>query len=240
MNRHIGPNSETEQKMLDSLGMDSLEQLIDETVPESIRLNAPLKVPSAISEQEYAKHIQELANNNKPFRSFIGQGYYSTYTPAVIQRNVFENPGWYTQYTPYQAEIAQGRLEALLNFQTMVSSLTGLPIANASLLDEGSAAAEAMIMGFNKVSRKAKNKTKFFVDANTLSQTIDVLKTRANPLGIELIIDSVKSFSDDEDVFGMLLSYPNAQGDIHDWSDWVNARKEAQDYFMVMATDLLA
>ena len=122
----------------------------------------------------------------------------------------------------------------------MVSSLTGLPIANASLLDEGSAAAEAMIMGFNKVSRKAKNKTKFFVDANTLSQTIDVLKTRANPLGIELIIGSVESFSDDEDVFGMLLSYPNAQGDIYDWSDWVNARKEAQDYFMVMATDLLA
>jgi len=240
LNRHIGPNSETEQKMLDSLGINSLEQLIDETVPESIRLNAPLKVPSAISEQEYAKHIQELANNNKPFRSFIGQGYYSTYTPAVIQRNVFENPGWYTQYTPYQAEIAQGRLEALLNFQTMVSSLTGLPIANASLLDEGSAAAEAMIMGFNKVSRKAKNKTKFFVDANTLSQTIDVLKTRANPLGIELIIDAVESFTDDEDVFGMLLSYPNAQGDIHDWSDWVNARKEAQDYFMVMATDLLA
>ncbi|MEC8756776.1 MAG: glycine dehydrogenase (aminomethyl-transferring), partial [Bacteroidota bacterium] len=149
LNRHIGPNSETEQKMLDSLSMDSLEQLIDETVPESIRLNQPLKVPPAISEQEYAKHIQELANNNNPFRSFIGQGYYSTYTPAVIQRNVFENPGWYTQYTPYQAEIAQGRLEALLNFQTMVSSLTGLPIANASLLDEGSAAAEAMIMGFN-------------------------------------------------------------------------------------------
>jgi len=240
LNRHIGPNSESEQKMLGSLGMDSLEQLMDETVPESIRLNQPLKVPPAISEQEYAKHIQELANNNKPFRSFIGQGYYSTYTPAVIQRNVFENPGWYTQYTPYQAEIAQGRLEALLNFQTMVSSLTGLPIANASLLDEGSAAAEAMIMGFNKVSRKAKNKTKFFVDANTLSQTIDVLKTRANPLGIELIIDAVESFTDDEDVFGMLLSYPNAQGDIHDWSDWVNARKEAQDYFMVMATDLLA
>ena len=240
LNRHIGPNSETEQKMLDSLGMDSLEQLIDKTIPESIRLNEILKVPSAISEQEYAKHIQELAQDNKPFRSFIGQGYYSTYTPAVIQRNVFENPGWYTQYTPYQAEIAQGRLEALLNFQTMVSSLTGLPIANASLLDEGSAAAEAMIMGFNKVTRKAKNKTKFFVDTNTLSQTIDVLKTRANPLGIELIIDSVESFTDDEDIFGMLLSYPNAQGDIHDWSDWVNARKEAQDYFMVMATDLLA
>ena len=240
LNRHIGSNSETEQKMLNNLGMASLEQLIDETVPKSIRLNEPLKVPSAISEQEYAKHIQELANDNKPFRSLIGQGYYSTYTPAVIQRNVFENPGWYTQYTPYQAEIAQGRLEALLNFQTMVSSLTGLPIANASLLDEGSAAAEAMIMGFNKVSRKSKNKTKFFVDANTLSQTIDVLKTRANPLGIELIVDSVESFTDDEDIFGMLLSYPNAQGEIYDWSDWVNARKEAQDYFMVMATDLLA
>ena len=226
--------------MLDDIGMTSLEQLISETVPEPIRLNQPLNVPSAISEQEYAKHIQQLANKNKRFRSFIGQGYYSTYTPAVIQRNVFENPGWYTQYTPYQAEIAQGRLEALLNFQTMVSSLTGLPIANASLLDEGSAAAEAMIMGFNKVSRKSKNKTKFFVDANTLSQTIDVLKTRANPLGIEIIIDSVESFSDDEDVFGMLLSYPNAQGEIRDWSKWVIARKEVQDYFMVMATDLLA
>ena len=240
LNRHVGTNSETEQKMLDSLGMSSLEQLIDETVPNSIRLNQALNVPSAISEQEYAKHIQEIANENKSFRSFIGQGYYSTYTPAVIQRNVFENPGWYTQYTPYQAEIAQGRLEALLNFQTMVSSLTGLPIANASLLDEGSAAAEAMIMGFNKVSRKSKNKTKFFVDANTFSQTIDVLKTRANPLGIELIIDSVESFTDDEDVFGILLSYPNNQGEINDWSEWISARKEAQEYFMVMATDLLA
>ncbi|MGC6419490.1 MAG: aminomethyl-transferring glycine dehydrogenase [Chitinophagales bacterium] len=240
LNRHIGPNPEAEQHMLNGLGISSTEQLIDETVPESIRLSQPLNVPAAISEQEYAKHIQDLADKNKLFRSFIGQGYYSTYTPAVIQRNVFENPGWYTQYTPYQAEIAQGRLEALLNFQTMVSSLTGLPIANASLLDEGSAAAEAMIMGFNKVSRKSKHKTKFFVDANTLSQTIDVLKTRAYPLGIELIIDSVESFSDDEDVFGMLLSYPDAQGEIHDWSDWINDRRDAQDYFIVMATDLLA
>lgn len=240
LNRHIGPNPEAEQHMLNGLGISSTEQLIDETVPESIRLSQPLNIPAAISEQEYAKHIQNLADKNKLFRSFIGQGYYSTYTPAVIQRNVFENPGWYTQYTPYQAEIAQGRLEALLNFQTMVSSLTGLPIANASLLDEGSAAAEAMIMGFNKVSRKSKHKTKFFVDANTLSQTIDVLKTRAYPLGIELIIDSVESFSDDEDVFGMLLSYPDAQGEIHDWSNWINDRRDAQDYFIVMATDLLA
>ena len=240
LHRHLGPNPEAEENMLSILGKSSIHQLIDETVPESIRLNQPLNIPSAISEQEYTKHIQELARKNKLFRSFIGQGYYSTYTPALIQRNVFENPGWYTQYTPYQAEIAQGRLEALLNFQTMVSSLTGLPIANASLLDEGSAAAEAMIMGFHKISRKNKHKTKFFVDANTFSQTIDVLKTRAYPLGIELIIDSVESFTDDENVFGMLLSYPNAKGEVSDWSKWITTRRESQDYFIVMATDLLA
>ena len=170
--RHIGTYDPIELKeMLEVINANNLDQLMDETIPEAIRLRSKLNIPEALSEQEYLRHIQEIADMNKVFKSYIGLGYYNTHTPSVIRRNVFENPGWYTQYTPYQAEISQGRLEALLNFQTMVSDLTGLPIANASLLDEGTAAAEAMAMLFNVSSKKSKSKdghaTHFFVDENT-------------------------------------------------------------------------
>src|SRR5687768_4374553 len=179
--RHIGTSDQDELKqMLSVLKVDSLDQLIKETIPDDIRLSAPLNIPKALSEQEYLRHMRSIADQNKLFRSYIGLGYYGTHTPSVIKRTIFENPGWYTQYTPYQAEISQGRLEALLNFQTVVSDLTGLPIANASLLDEATAAAEAMTLA--RRSSKAPADAAFLVDADCLPQTIAVVQTRAEPL----------------------------------------------------------
>ena len=194
--RHIGPRKSDHVKMLKTIEAESIDQLIFETIPENIRLNSPLKLDAAMSEQEYLEHIHELASKNKVFKSYIGLGYHPSNLPAVIQRNILENPGWYTAYTPYQAEIAQGRLEALLNFQTMVMDLTGMELANASLLDEGTAAAEAMALLFavRERAQKKENVVKFFVSDEVLPQTLSVLKTRAIPLGIELVVGSPDSF----------------------------------------------
>src|SRR5579862_7877212 len=186
--RHIGPNEHETEQMLKIIGVSSLNDLIDKTVPPTIRNKEPFNLPAALSEFQYLSDLKKIAAKNKIFTSYIGQGYFNTITPAVILRNVFENPGWYTQYTPYQAEISQGRLESLLNFQTMVSDLTALPLSNASLLDEGNAAAEAMTMFFNLKNKDHEHITvpKFFVDRHVYRQTMDVLQTRAAPLAIEV------------------------------------------------------
>src|SRR5690242_568137 len=187
--RHIGPDETETNEMLATIGVASLDELIDKTVPSQIRLQKKLDIAEPVSEFEYLAELKKIANKNKIFKSYIGQGYYDTITPSVILRNLFENPGWYTQYTPYQAEIAQGRLESLLNFQTVVSDLTALPIANASLLDEGPAAAEAMTMFFNTLNKVDHiTRPKFFVDKETFPQTIDVVMTRATPVGIEVVV----------------------------------------------------
>ena len=193
--RHIGPDENETKEMLAAIGVNSLEELIDKTVPKGIRLNKSLDIPEPLSESEYLTELKTTANKNKVFNSYIGQGYYDTFTPSVILRNLFENPGWYTQYTPYQAEIAQGRLESLLNFQTMVSDLTALPIANASLLDEGTAAAEAMAMLFNHKNKDHDHISagKFFIDEKIFPQTKDILMTRAKPMGIELVFGDYKT-----------------------------------------------
>jgi len=193
--RHIGPNEHEAAAMLKTIGVNSLDELIDKTVPSSIRSSGPLKTSGPVSEFQYLTDLRSIASQNKIFTSCIGQGYYNTIVPSVILRNVFENPGWYTQYTPYQAEIAQGRLESLLNFQTMVSDLTGLPVANASLLDEGTAAAEAMAMLFNHKNKNHDNITapKFFVDEHIFAQTKDILVTRAAPIGVELVFGNYKT-----------------------------------------------
>ena len=242
--RHFGPDAEQTTTMLDVLGLSSLDELIDQTVPPSIRRQRSLQVPAAQTEREYLESLQSLAAMNKPqVKSLIGLGYYGTITPSAIARNVFHNPGWYTQYTPYQAEIAQGRLEALLNFQTVVADLTGLPIANASLLDEATAAAEAMSMFFaqrNKRARKPEDfARRFLVSDQVLPQTLAVLRTRAEPIGIELDVRHAGDFAFDDQVFGMLLQYPSADGEVVNYSTLVTSAKEA-NVFTCVATDLLA
>jgi glycine dehydrogenase len=238
--RHIGPNDHDTNKMLKKIGVSSLNELIDQTVPASIRMSKPLNLPSAMSEHEYLKHIKEISLKNKVFSNYIGQGYYDTIIPSVILRNVFENPGWYTQYTPYQAEISQGRLESLLNFQTMVSDLTALPIANASLLDEATAAAEAMTMFFNTLNKQDHiERPKFFVDREIFPQTKDVLMTRATPIGIEIVEGDYKTAVIDSTYFGAIVQYPNDKGSIEDYSDFIN-KVHTVGAFVVMATDLLA
>ena len=237
VNRHIGSKENEIQSMLNELKFTSLNYLTNTIVPENIHCNSSLNLPKALSETETKKRLYELASRNSVYRSYIGMGYYGTVTPGVIKRNILENPGWYTQYTPYQAEISQGRLEALLNFQTMVSDLTGLPIANASLLDEATAAAEAMLMFFN--ATKDSNKIRFLVSSGCHPQTIDVLKTRAEPLGISLFISHHDSFSFDKTVFGALVQYPNTEGAIEDFSGLCNSAHKNGSY-ICMATDLLA
>jgi len=238
--RHIGPDEHDTQSMLATIGVESMDELINKTVPASIRLKKPLKLPAAQTEFEYLHELKKIAAKNKVFKTYIGQGYYNTITPSVILRNIFENPGWYTQYTPYQAEISQGRLESLLNFQTMISDLTGLELANASLLDEATAAAEAMAMLFHH-----KNKTeeitspKFFVDTNIFAQTKEVLITRATPIGIELVYGDYKTISLDESYFGAIVQYPNSIGSVEDHRDFIN-KVHAVNGYVVMATDLLA
>jgi len=212
--RHIGPSPQEMQKMLGLLGCDTLEALIDDTLPKSIRQSQPLDFGKAKSERELLHHMRLTASKNKVLSSLIGQGYYGTVTPPVIQRNILENPAWYTAYTPYQPEISQGRLEALLNFQTMVTDLTGLEIANASLLDEATACAEAMTMA----QRVAKSKAKaFFVDDNCHPQNIAVMQTRAKPLGIEVIVDAPERMVADQ-VFGAIFQYPGTYGHVHDFT----------------------
>ena len=238
--RHIGPNEADTRKMLKKTGAASMEQLISNTVPPAIRMDKALNLPAAMSENEYLRHIKEVSIRNKVFTNYIGQGYYDTITPSVILRNIFENPGWYTQYTPYQAEISQGRLESLLNFQTMVSDLTALPIANASLLDEATAAAEAMTMFFNTLNRQDHiERPKFFVDKEIFPQTKDVLATRAMPLGIQVVEGDYKSAAIDQTFFGAIVQYPNDKGSVEDHRDFI-ASVHAAGAFVVMATDLLA
>jgi glycine dehydrogenase len=238
--RHIGPDEAATQQMLKKIGTASVEELISNTVPPAIRMNHALHIPPAMSEHEYLKHIKEVSVKNKVFTNYIGQGYYDTITPSVILRNIFENPGWYTQYTPYQAEISQGRLESLLNYQTMVSDLTGLPIANASLLDEATAAAEAMTMFFNSLNKQDHiERPKFFVDAAIFPQTKDVLVTRAVPVGIEIVEGDYQTASIDDTYFGAIVQYPNSNGAITDYRSFIDTVHAAGAY-VVMATDLLA
>ncbi len=237
--RHIGINQIDLQEMLKTIGVKSLNDLIEQTVPSSIRLKAPLNLPHALSEPEYLEHIKILAGKNQIFKTYIGLGYYNTYTPSVILRNIFENPGWYTAYTPYQAEISQGRLEALLNFQTMISDLTGFSIANASLLDEATSAVEAMTMFYGNRDKTKSSSNKFFVDKHTFPQTIDTLKTRALALGIELIIGDYVSTTFDDSFFGALIQYPNLNGEIIDYSSFISQLK-AKNIYVAVATDLMA
>ncbi len=237
--RHLGPNAQEIQDMLQAIGVASLDELIYQTVPDNIRTPALSGIPAALTEQEYLRALKQVAAKNKVFRSYIGLGYYGTHTPGVILRNIFENPGWYTQYTPYQAEIAQGRLEALLNFQTMVTDLTGLPVANASLLDEATAAAEAMNMGHAIKSKAGQERNRFLVANDVFPQTIDVLITRAEPLGIHVDVQAADDFNFTDDVFGILLQYPGQHGQARDYSELV-AKAKANDVFVVVAADLLS
>ena len=234
--RHIGASSSEIQEMLGVIACESLDDMIDKTVPAAIKIKQPLQLGEARGEYELLQELKAIASKNQVWRSYIGTGYYNCITPPIIQRNILENPGWYTQYTPYQAEIAQGRLEALLNFQTMIIDLTGLEIANASLLDEGTAAAEAMTMA----AGLAKNKgNKFFVSSDCHPQTIAVVKTRAIPLGIEVVTASHDKFEFDKNYFGVLLQYPASDGAIYDYTDVIN-QIHAQGGLAIVAADLLA
>ncbi|RZA01169.1 MAG: glycine dehydrogenase (aminomethyl-transferring) [Sphingobacteriaceae bacterium] len=218
--RHIAPNDVATTEMLKALGVNSLDELITQTVPDKIRLKQPLQLPAAKSEFDYLANLKQTASKNKVFKSYIGQGYYDVIVPGVIQRNILENPGWYTQYTPYQAEIAQGRLQALLNFQTMVIDLTGMEIANASLLDEGTAAGEAMFMQYSL--RKNQDAKTFFVSQEVFPQTIDILKTRAQPYGIELVIGDHQTIELTDNMFGAIVQYPAGGGEVYDYKDFAN------------------
>ncbi|MEO0456116.1 MAG: aminomethyl-transferring glycine dehydrogenase [Cyanobacteria bacterium P01_A01_bin.114] len=238
--RHIGPTSTDVQSMLSALGVESLEALMAAAVPAGIRLRQPLSVGGGMSEYEALASLRAIAAQNQVFKSYIGLGYHSCITPPVIQRNILENPGWYTQYTPYQPEIAQGRLEALLNFQTMVTDLTGLEIANASLLDEGTAAAEAMSMSWGVCKNKAAKAAKtFWISSECHPQTIEVVKTRALPLGIEVIVGDHRRFEFDQPVFGVLLQYPASDGAIYDYADFI-AQAHAAGALVTVAADLLS
>jgi glycine dehydrogenase len=238
--RHIGPWKNETKKMLEAIGVSTLDELIDQTVPLSIRRKTAMQISKGMNEYEYLNHLKDIGSKNKMFRSFIGMGYYNAITPPVITRNILENPGWYTAYTPYQAEISQGRLEVLLNFQTMITDMTALPIANASLLDEATAAAEAMIMLYNARSRDAvkKGAKLFFVDAQMFPQTIDVLRTRSAPLGVEIVIGDYQDFKFSEKVFGAIIQYPNLKGKAVDYSAFVNAAHAAGSKVAV-AADLM-
>ncbi len=239
--RHLGPGQNEVSEMLDTIGVKSLDELIYNTIPNDIRLKRALNLPEAMSENEFASHIQKLGNKNKQFKSYIGLGYHPTTLPAVIQRNIFENPSWYTSYTPYQAEISQGRLEALLNYQTVITDLTGLPLANSSLLDEGTAAAEAMIMLWNGRSRSQKKNgaNNFFVSEDLLPQTKDILITRAEPLGIELIHGDHREITMNEDFYGCILQYPAKDGMIFDYTQFISDAHELE-IKAVVACDILS
>ncbi|NJN24958.1 MAG: aminomethyl-transferring glycine dehydrogenase [Cyclobacteriaceae bacterium] len=238
--RHHGKFDESTKIKLQKIGLDSVDELIDQTIPKTIRLKRPITLPEPLTELAYLMETKALASKNKIFKSLIGQGYYGTKTPSVIQRNILENPAWYTAYTPYQAEIAQGRLEALINYQTMVIDLTGMEIANASLLDEGTAAAEAMTMlaGLRKGQKKDANR--FFVDRHVFEQTIDILKTRSMPLGIEVVVGDYASLDlNDPTLYGILVQYPNKLGEVHDYTDFF-AKAKSQEISIAVAADLLS
>lgn len=239
VDRHVGPNEEEISKMLSAIGTSSLDELIDKTVPASIRLKDELELDPPQSEFDFLNNLKILANKNKVFKNYIGLGYYPTITPGVIKRNVLENPGWYTQYTPYQAEISQGRLEALLNFQTMIVDMTGMPIANASLLDEATAAAEAMTMLFaiRKTTKKSANV--FWVSNEVFPQTLDVLKTRSEPLGITIRIGDHKNVELTDDIYGILVQYPSTDGEVYDYSEFFK-HAESKGILKAVAADLLS
>ena len=239
--RHIGPREEQKKQMLEAIGLGSIEELIDQTVPKNIRLKAPLELEAPLSEPEYLEHIYHLASKNKVFKSFIGMGYHPSNLPAVIQRNILENPGWYTAYTPYQAEIAQGRLEALLNYQTLITDLSGMELANASLLDESTAAAEAMALLF-AVRPKSQIKSgivKFFVSDEVLPQTLSVLKTRAIPIGIQLVIGASEDFDFSSEFFGALVQYPGKSGFIMDLESFISKANQ-NEIKVAVAADILS
>jgi glycine dehydrogenase len=241
LGRHLGPNEGEIKKMLEKIGVSSLEQLLQETIPESIRLKKPLDLPKGISEYAFSKHIHALGKENRIFKTYIGLGYHQAVTPAVIQRNILENPGWYTAYTPYQAEIAQGRLEALFNFQTMVCDLTGMELANASLLDESTAAAEAMTMLFGaRTKKQKKNKAyQFFVDENVLPQTLSLLQTRSTPLGIEIITGKPDEATYEESFFGALFQYPGKKGSIPNLKAWIETT-QSHGVCSVVSADIMS
>ena len=238
--RHIGPNASETNQMLKAIGAPSLEVLIEKTIPASIRLKKPMNIPAGLSEFELLESLKTIGSKNVIATNCIGQGYYGTITPSVILRTIFENPGWYTQYTPYQAEIAQGRLESLLNFQTMITDLTGMAIANASLLDEATAAAEAMAMIYNHANKtEHATQTKLFVDASIFAQTKSVLKTRATPINIELVEGNYATAAIDNSYFGAILQYPNATGSIEDYTAFIDTVHKAGGYVILVA-DILA
>src|SRR5262245_11288131 len=240
--RHIGPDHAERLAMLAVVGASSLDDLMDDAIPPQIRLTEPLSLPHGESEHRYLRDLRALASLNQVFKSYIGLGYYGCVTPSVIQRNVLENPGWYTPYTPYQAEIAQGRLEGLVNFQTMVTELTGLEVANASLLDEATAAAEAMAM-LHRIQAKRVNDqtegTEFFVASSCFPQTIDVLRTRAEPLGIELVIGDPDQVRFTDRMFGALVQTPDEAGACHDFRQFI-AEANRAGVLVAVATDLLS
>ncbi|MCY4118814.1 MAG: hypothetical protein OXF55_18140, partial [Caldilineaceae bacterium] len=236
--RHLGPDPGEVQAMLESIGLKSLDKLIEQTIPPQIRFQRSLALPGPRPESDVLAEMADIASHNQLFRSFIGIGYYDTITPPVILRNILENPGWYTQYTPYQAEIAQGRLEALLNFQTMVSDLTALDIANASLLDEATAAAEAMMM-CKRSQKRGSSANTFFVSETCHPQTIDTVRTRAEPLGYRIVVGDHRRFHCDDQTFGLLLQYPDTEGTISDFRQLVE-QAHAAGALVVVATDLLA
>jgi glycine dehydrogenase len=239
--RHIGPRESDLQHLFKTIGVDSLDQLIAETIPADIRLKKDLELDAPMTEFEYLSHIQELGSKNKVFKSYIGLGYHPAAIPAVIQRNIFENPGWYTAYTPYQAEIAQGRLEAILNYQTTIIELTGMEISNASLLDEGTAAAEAMALLFDVRTRdqKKNNINKFFVSEEILPQTLSVLQTRATPKGIELVVGNHETFDFSSDFFAAILQYPGKFGQVNDYAGFI-AKAHTNEIKVAVAADLLS
>lgn len=241
VNRHNGPSEEEKQNMLNIIGVKSMDELIEKTIPHAIRLPKPLDLPDGMTEGEYLQAVRALMSKNKNYKSYIGMGYYNTYTPAVILRNIFENPGWYTSYTPYQAEISQGRIEALLNYQTMVSSLTAMPLANASMLDDATAAGEMMLMFFRSRSREAikNNVHKFFVSEDVFAHCIGVMQTNAAPQGIEIIIGKADNVLLDDTFFGAMIQYPNQHGAIHNFKQFVN-NAHTHNIFVGVGTDLLS
>src|SRR5471030_435935 len=235
--RHIAPNQADTAQMLKTIGVNSLDELIDQTIPAKIRLKNPLNLPPALSEFDYLNTLKQTASKNKVFKSYIGQGYYDMIVPGVIQRNILENPGWYTQYTPYQAEIAQGRLQALLNFQTMVVDLTGMEIANASLLDEGTAAAEAMFMQYSL--RKNQSANVFFVSEEVFPQTIDILKTRAQPYGIQLLIGDHRTVELHDNMFGAIVQYPSGDGAVYNYKAFA-AKAHEKGIKLTVVADIMS
>ncbi len=241
VNRHVGITEADEQLMLQKIGVKNLDELIFKTIPSDIRLKEPLDLPVALTEYEYAKHIAELGAMNKLYTTYIGMGWYNTITPAVIQRNVFENPVWYTSYTPYQSEVSQGRLEALMNFQTAISDLTGMPLANCSLLDEATAAAEAITMMYNLRSRTQQKAgaNVVFVDESIFPQTLAVMKTRAVPQGIFIKTGNYKTVVLTPEVFACIVQYPNANGNVEDYHEFVN-KAHASECKVAVDADILS